>query len=495
MQTPKEIIIVGGGIAGLSAGIYAQLNGFNATILEMHDKPGGQLTAWDREGYRFDYCLHWLVGTDHGTYHDIWKELDVITDEVEVINHRIFVKLVDPKWGEFIIYNDLDEWEEYLVKLAPSDKRAIHKMCQMMRKSDRLDQFEDPPGMRSLFDYFKSFVRMGSFFPILIWYGQKNCNELFDSLGFEDERLLHFLHQLFGGQDFSALGFLMMLGWAHAKNAGYLKGGSLEMTKRMANKFKALGGKFAFEKKVNKLLIHNDQVTGVQLEDHGIYYGDHIIWAADGHYLLFDLLPDEFVDAEFKEAYQTWPLFTPVVMVGIGVNKEINTDTHNTTYLAEGLTIGSTSVSGYSIMNRSSYDPIFSPKGKTALQLQFESPWSVWENLKGEAYVQEKQQIEKDIRAIVEKHFPGITEHIEVIDIATPQTTVRYTGVWKGAYEGFMPNKDVLNGLPMELSKLKNFSMVGQWLFPGGGLPPSAQSGKWVIHKLKHETHEKFQTT
>lgn len=65
-MTKQKILIIGGGVAGLTAGIYAQLNGYQATILEMHDKPGGQLIAWERQDYRFDYCLHWLVGSDHG---------------------------------------------------------------------------------------------------------------------------------------------------------------------------------------------------------------------------------------------------------------------------------------------------------------------------------------------------------------------------------------------------------------------------------------------
>ena len=85
----KNLLIIGGGVAGLSAGIYAQKNGFQSTILEMHDRPGGQLTAWQRDGYWFDYCLHWLVGTDHGVYHDLWRETDVLTDEVEVLNGAV----------------------------------------------------------------------------------------------------------------------------------------------------------------------------------------------------------------------------------------------------------------------------------------------------------------------------------------------------------------------------------------------------------------------
>ena len=44
----------------------------------------------------------------------------------------------------------------------------------------------------------------------------------------------------------------------------------------------------------------------------------------------------------------------------------------------------------------------------------------------------------------------------------------------------------------MTLPKLHNFYMCGQWLFPGGGLPPAAQSGKWVIQLICKKEHKKF---
>ena len=53
-----KIIIVGGGVSGLSAGIYAQLNGHTAVICEKHTKAGGNLTGWQREGYKIDNCIH-----------------------------------------------------------------------------------------------------------------------------------------------------------------------------------------------------------------------------------------------------------------------------------------------------------------------------------------------------------------------------------------------------------------------------------------------------
>ena len=47
----KKIVIIGGGVAGLSAGIYAAMNGFETEIIEMHSVAGGQCTAWNRKKY------------------------------------------------------------------------------------------------------------------------------------------------------------------------------------------------------------------------------------------------------------------------------------------------------------------------------------------------------------------------------------------------------------------------------------------------------------
>ena len=62
MAADRSIIIIGGGIAGL-AGCYGQMNGYQTQIFELHDKPGGLCTAWQRRGYTFDGCIEWLVGS------------------------------------------------------------------------------------------------------------------------------------------------------------------------------------------------------------------------------------------------------------------------------------------------------------------------------------------------------------------------------------------------------------------------------------------------
>jgi phytoene dehydrogenase-like protein len=59
---PKRVIVIGGGIAGLSAGCYSAMNDFDVRIFEMHGIPGGLCTAWKKKEYTFDLCVHWLVG-------------------------------------------------------------------------------------------------------------------------------------------------------------------------------------------------------------------------------------------------------------------------------------------------------------------------------------------------------------------------------------------------------------------------------------------------
>ena len=46
----KKLIIIGGGIAGLSAGVYALQNGFDVEIYEKNAALGGECTGWNRQG-------------------------------------------------------------------------------------------------------------------------------------------------------------------------------------------------------------------------------------------------------------------------------------------------------------------------------------------------------------------------------------------------------------------------------------------------------------
>jgi phytoene dehydrogenase-like protein len=489
----KKIIIIGGGIAGLSAGIYSAMNGFDTEIIEMHNIAGGQCTAWERKKYRFDYCLHWLVGTSKGAFYEIWKETNVLNSETEIIDHEVHSKIFDKDRNDFIIYSNIDRWEKYLIGMAPEDTKTIRRMCNDMRKSALLNPFALAPELRNPLVYLMVIPVMFPIFILVRKFGRLTCKEYFNKLDLKNEKIKFFLHGLYGERNFSALGFIFMLGWFNQKNAGYIKGGSFPLAQRMVEKFERLGGKISYKKKVEKIIVENNVARGVILTDGTKISSDYVISTADGYSTIYKMLNGKYISKKIDFAYKNWELFTPLVQVSFGVNKVIKYESPIIINISKDTKIGRTILKfGYSIMNYS-YDTTMAPRGKTSIVMRYESPWKLWENLEGDEYKNEKLQIEKDATGILELEYPGITEYIEVIDVATPKTDVHFTGVKDGAYEGFLPSKEnMMKTLDMQLPKLKNFLMAGQWLFPGGGLPPSAQTGKWSIQLICKKEKQKF---
>ena len=105
-----------------------------------------------------------------------------------------------------------------------------------------------------------------------------------------------------------------------------------------------------------------------------------------------------------------------------------------------------------------------------------------------------KKKILKTTIAQLEKVLPGISSQIEVSDVATPFTTIRYTNNWKASL-GFLPTikitEDVVMNPQYTLPGLENFYMIGQWV-KGTGTIMAAVSGKEVMQKICKADRRKF---
>ncbi|HEY9594983.1 MAG TPA: FAD/NAD(P)-binding protein, partial [Spirochaetia bacterium] len=106
----KRIAIIGAGIAGLSAGCYGRMNGYETEIFEMHTAPGGVCAGWVRKGYTFDGCLHWLTGSSpNSVYHPVWKELGALKGK-KIIDHEVFGEYVTASGTRMQHPADLDRF-------------------------------------------------------------------------------------------------------------------------------------------------------------------------------------------------------------------------------------------------------------------------------------------------------------------------------------------------------------------------------------------------
>ena len=244
---------------------------------------------------------------------------------------------------------------------------------------------------------------------------------------------------------------------------------------------------------MEKILTSGSKVSGVMLRDGSELNADFLIGTCDLHTLIYGLLDGKFVPREIQKAFSEWPVFKPIVQVSFGIDRIIETEGHSCFLMAAGDKIGSTTLkAGYSVTNYN-HDPVITPKGKCIIKLCYDSPFELWENLDRTEYLGEKEKILKDSTLRLENLYPDVKGHIEEVDVATPMTCVKYTGVWRGAYEGFLPtSSNIGRAINLVIDGLDNFFLAGQWTYPGGGLPPSAQSGKWAVEALCRKEGKRF---
>jgi phytoene dehydrogenase-like protein len=303
--------------------------------------------------------------------------------------------------------------------------------------------------------------------------------------------------------EFSMFFMLFTFAYLHSKNAGYPLGGSMPMSQAMEKRFTELGGVINYKKRVEKIITENDCATGIRLSDGTEHRSNIVISAADGYNTIFKMLDSKYTDEKIRHSYEKWPLFPPLIFIGLGVNRKFDDVPF--------------SVSGFSfalkrpvliadrIRERLSvhlyhHDRSMAPEGRTALTLMFVTDYEYWKKLNEDRteYEQKKDEIASIVIDLLEQRFPGIASQVEMIDVATPMTFERFTGNWKGSFEGWLITPEnsnvVMKPMSQSLPGLSNFYLCGQWVEPGGGLPTGVMSGRRLIKTICKADRKKFKT-
>ncbi len=495
----KSIIIVGAGIAGLTAGCYGRMNGYNTRIFEMHSKPGGLCTAWERQGYVIDGCLHWLVGTSpDSSMYRLWQEVGVLQGK-NVINMDQFIRVETTDGKTIVFYSDVDKLEKHFKEIAPEDSAFIEEITAAIRQFGKIDMpAGKAPEISNPLDGLKMMVNMSSVMGAYRKWGNMTVKDF--ALRFKNPSLRE-AWQLIMPPEFSSMAILMTFAWLSRKNAGYLTGGSIGIALAMEKRYHELGGNIVYKARVKKILVENDRAVGIRLDDGTEHKADYVISAADGHTTIFNMLEGKYVNDAICDYYQKFPIFQPLVYVGLGVNRSFE----DVPQVASGLVfpldkpliVGNREHKylGAHIFN---FDPSFAAQGKTVITVSIDSEYAYWEELRKDLdkYKAEKERIAVAVVSALNKRFPGLAKQLEMWDVATPVTFHRYTGNWQGSFEGWLLTpQNVRLRMKKTLPGLDNFYMIGHWVQPGGGLPTALMTGNHVIQMICHQDRKKFTTS
>jgi phytoene dehydrogenase-like protein len=494
----NQVVIIGAGIAGLSAGCYARMNGYKTTIFELHDKPGGLCTAWKRKGYTIDGCIHWLIGSKPGAlFYQLWEELGAVQGR-EFFYADQYNQYEAKDGRKFILYADIDRLEQHMLELAFEDKKIIREFCKAVRGFSKLDMpIGKPRELMNILDYLKMTGMLMKYFPLMKW----NRQTMFEVMqGVKNPIIREGILSAWPAE-FPAGFLLTTLAYLHRKSAGYPIGGSLEFARSIEKRFLNLGGDIQYCARVIKILTENGRAIGVKLSDGNEIRADYIISAADMHSTIFEMLEPQYISEKINSYFKSLSPYTTIVFIGFGVNRKFDDVPPMVASLRieleKPIKIADRELKsvGFHIFNN---DPTLAPPNKTAAVSMMRTSYSWWQNIYHDKnrYNTVKQEIADKIVKQLEHRFPGITGQIEMLDVATPMTFVRYTGNWQGSVQGWSTTPTTWRmQLEKKLPKLGNFWMCGQWTEPLGGLPPSALSGRNVIWNICYQDKKKFAST
>lgn len=478
-----KLIIIGAGIAGLSTGCYAQMNGYETEIYESHSLPGGVCTSWRRGDYLFDHCLHWVLGSGpQNTLYPLFEELGVVPAVRFHFTNRF--RVIRSGDMSVTVYTDIERLEAELLRVFPHEAKAIRRMTRLVR---RYTQFRPP--MESDFGSF-TFGEMAGMLPFLptLFRLMRTSVEQYLEM-FRDPQLREILYQMFPVPSLPALMVILPLAYFHNKEGGYPLGGSLGFARAIERRYLELGGRINYGRPVKRVLVESDAVTGVETVDGERHLADAVVSACDGRQTLFGMLGGHYLTPRLQAMYADPSLWPPILSVSLGVKRDLTGEPEILNHkLAEPWHIAGQRVEWLGCFMYG-HDPVFAPPGKGVIEVQIETDYDYWRDLYADRprYRAAKQAVLELCMAELEKIYPGIADQVEVSDVATPVTWERYTGNWRGSYQGWIPTVELFGkNLPNELPGLRGFYMTGQWTFLGGGVPMCmAQARRLVQHMCR----------
>ena len=486
----KKVIVIGAGVSGLVAGVYARLAGFDVDIYEYHNVVGGNCTGWNRKGYHIDGCVQWLTGTKNGTgVNKIWRTCGALSDDTPIYNtHKIASTIHEGK--TYHLSSDIDEIERDFLEISPDDSVIIKKFIKNIKRFKNLNAPVDKP-----------FEEMNIFgFMPLIWKMIKSGKPeketetmtIKDYIEeFESPVIRQLLACVFPGE-MPAYALFYSLGIRTSGDGGWPMGGSLSFMKRIQQRFEELGGKIHLGCEVDKIVVKDFVATGIKIKnDDREITTDYIISAVDGEMLLGKLLENKYYDDYFEKRYsdtESYLLLTGSY-VSFGTTADLSEYPHNVFVKTKSpLQLNNTELNNFNVKIYN-FDSYLSQEGKTVMSvLLTENEFDYWKSLKEndpQKYKEEKNRIADWVMEGILGVFPELEGKFDMSDVATPLTFNRYCNSYRGAYMSFIPYGNVkMKFHKGKIVGLKNLFLAGQGAIPVGGLPLAAIAGKFATQRL-----------
>jgi phytoene dehydrogenase-like protein len=491
-----DAIVIGSGLGGLSCAAAFARQGFKALVLEQHVVPGGYATTFKRPGgFVFDVSLH---STGAGERNGVYNLIDGFPEikDVEFVPHKVLYRAIFPEHDVRVPPKDIEGYIKILAGYFPDEKEGIEGLFKAMRGLvDDINRYSSTGGKVDYSTFPKDY-------PYLFKSANRTWGEIQDS-HIKNQKLKAIVSSLWGyfGLPPSKISCyyyaLPLLGYL-AYGGYYPIGKSQKISDALAKFISDRGGKIQLRTKVENILLKDHAAYGVRTADGTEYLGKVIVSNANAYDTFHTMMDEKDFLKDYLAKMDTFSVSLSCFQVFLGLKKDLVkevglTDSeifYDPGYDPEAAYKASLNADmGNPGFGLTLYDNLYrgySPEGKNTVNiitLQGYEPWKKFEADyfagKKDAYRKEKERIADIlIKAVEEKVLPGLSKAIEVKEIGSPLTHLRYTGNYRGAIYGW--DQTVDNSGPNRLphkTPIKNLFLAGAWTDPGHGYGAVIPSG------------------
>ena len=485
-----DVVVVGAGNGGLTAALTLARSGRKVLLLERHNIPGGCATSFVRGRFEFEVALHQLSGMGRpqrpGPLRSLLAEMEVL-DRLEFVEIESLYRVVMPGTFDVTLPADRPELVGELQGWFPEEREAIGRF----------------------FDFLYAFALQyvqGRFFgdpeiskekyPLYFRYALKTTQDILDEY-FHDAYLKSILgvYWSYMGVPPSKLPFgefaIMLFNYIESKPY-HLKGGSQALSNALLDAYLAAGGEAWFNCAAAEILVEGGAVRGV-LTEQGEQVGcRYVISNASTVQTYLELIERSQVPPSALEPFKSATVGPSAFTVYMGFDCEpAELGIQDTTNFITTGTDPDRAFELWKTMEQQGWalftcydvaDPDFSPPGTcqaALVALQYADPWY---SVSPQQYADAKYRYAEGMVQLAERVFPGLRDHLEELEAATPLTHLRYLGHPGGAIYGLDQNAYTQPFLTNR-SPIKGLFFAGAWA-GSGGFQPTLTSGRSTARSI-----------
>ncbi len=434
-KTEYDIVIIGSGLAGLTAANRLAKLGYAVLIVEQHSKPGGLATWFKRKGgHIFDVSLHGFPVGMIKTCRKYWSP-----EIAESIIQLKAIRFDNPQFS-FSTTFDTPDFTGILRKRFGIARERVDDFFRTVHKMDFYDDQTMTTG--ELFE---------KFFP-----GRDDVMRL----------LMEPITYANGSNlDDPAITYGIVFSNFMNKGVFTFRGGTDHFLRQILGELGKNGADICLNCTAEKILIENQKITGLKVNGRVIHCRA-ILSNANLLSTIHDLVGDEYFSKDFLQESSKVKVNNSSCQVYIGIRQGEKIDyVGDLLFTSEAKKFDPTELLSKRTTSRtfSFYTPAIRPDSdRFTIVASSNANYEDWSSLSPEEYQSSKVELIEDTLTCLEKYLPGVRAEIDYVEAATPKTFQRYTLHLKGSSFGTkFEGLKVSTGLQKQIGGLFHAGSVG----------------------------------